>query len=91
MGFRADADREPSGRQPGAEPGAGGAEGAVHTPLRRAALFRQMAPRILRMTLAYIEGGRVGAKDGRIVRNYLTAEALDPHANRHRLLASFTA
>ena len=64
---------------------------ARYTPLRWAALFRQMSPRILEMTRAYIEGGRVSRKDGAIVSKLLTQEALDPHVNRHRLLAAFTA
>ena len=64
---------------------------ARYTALRWAGLFRQMAPRILSMTLAYLESGKVNPKDGRIVSSFLTREALDPHVNRHRLLATFTA
>ena len=64
---------------------------ARYTPLRWATLFRQMSPRILAMTLAYIEGGRVNPRDGERVSHFLTGEALDPHVNRHRLLGTFTA
>lgn len=64
---------------------------ARYTPLRWAALFRQMSPRILEMTRAYVEGGSVGRRDGAIVSKFLTQEALDPLVNRHRLLARFTA
>lgn len=64
---------------------------ARYTPLRWAVMFRQVAPRILTMTLSFLDGKRVSPKDGKVVSLFLTQEALDPHVNRHRLLPTFTA
>lgn len=63
---------------------------ARYTPLRWAALFRDVTPEVLRMTIAYLKGQGGTAKDRWTVSHFLTKEALDPHVNRHRLLGTFT-
>jgi putative transposase len=63
---------------------------ARYTPLRWAAMFRQVSAEILRRTIAYLDGKRGELRDRKNVNLFLTQEALDPHVNRHRLQATFT-
>jgi len=63
---------------------------ARYTPLRWATVFRQVAPRILEITMDRYAGDRPNPDDGRVVSYFLTKEALDPHVRRHRLLDGFT-
>ncbi len=64
---------------------------ARYTPLRWASMFRRMAPRILNLTMEYLEGRAVSKSDWTKVNLFLTKEALDPHVTRHRLLDGWTA